>query len=774
MTKQTVHTYGRRLAGLALACAFSFAGLPAAVTAHAAPNESTAVQADINVEKIEGLSNDFIKGADVSTAVALEDAGIQFRNAQGKVDDIFNILKEGGTNYVRVRVWNNPADKQGNTYGAGKTGVDMAVHVGKRATAVGMKVLVDFHYSDFWADPGKYKAPKAWDGMSLEEKSAALSDFTQSSLRKFVDAGVNVGMVQVGNEINGGTAGEKSGSAAYFALLKAGSAAVRKVLPNALVAIHYANPEKGLVRWAKNLDANKVDYDVFGSSYYPAWHGTTQNLTKELNAIINTYGKKVMVAETSWSYTFDDPDGGNMIKNTQGIATPYDISVQGQADEIRDVAQTVHNLDKNAGLGLFWWEPAWLPVTPDAQHTEGNNYVWNTTGGGWATQYAAEYDPGAQNEQYGGSGVDNQAWFDDNGYVLPSLYTYAYLSTGAVSSTVTPEKPIEDEAVETEKPSEDTRNLVKNPDFAQGEESWTVNSEVPTPGDGQTGVWIGKTNNALPADGNSINFWNDTAFSGYVTQRIEGLQPGSYVLSAALYGGDSNDGTVAQLIASTSVKPDYAQNFSFEGWQKASQRQLAIDVGQDGTATVGFRIDSKNGKEWGSVNAFRLVSTADATQPEEPAETEAKPEPVGPWVHAIDKTALTAALEKAKTVDTSLYEKAGVDILSLVRAHAQRVLDYKDSAGRDATQASVDVATRLLMNAVNALVALPSEEEPKQETSTDKENAQIASFATPQNSQATKARLAATGSSVVATWVLAFGLVLTSAGAFSFRKITLK
>ena len=181
MTKQTVHTYGRRLAGLALACAFSFAGLPAAVTAHAAPNESTAVQADINVEKIEGLSNDFIKGADVSTAVALEDAGIQFRNAQGKVDDIFNILKEGGTNYVRVRVWNNPADKQGNTYGAGKTGVDMAVHVGKRATAVGMKVLVDFHYSDFWADPGKYKAPKAWDGMSLEEKSAALSDFTQSS-----------------------------------------------------------------------------------------------------------------------------------------------------------------------------------------------------------------------------------------------------------------------------------------------------------------------------------------------------------------------------------------------------------------------------------------------------------------------------------------------------------------------------------------------------------------------------------------------------------------
>ncbi len=134
--------------------------------------------------------------------------------------------------------------------------------------------------------------------------------------------------------------------------------------------------------------------------------------------------------------------------------------------------------------------------------------------------------------------------------------------------------------------------------LAQGEESWTVNSEVPTPGDGQTGVWIGKTNNALPADGNSINFWNDTAFSGYVTQRIEGLQPGSYVLSAALYGGDSNDGTVAQLIACTSVKPDYAQNFSFEGWQKASQRQLAIDVGQDGTATVGFRIDSKNGKEW--------------------------------------------------------------------------------------------------------------------------------------------------------------------------------
>lgn len=300
---------------------------------------------------------------------------------------------------------------------------------------------------------------------------------------------------------------------------------MRKTLPNALVAIHYANPEKGLVHWAKNLDAHKVDYDVFGSSYYPAWHGTTQNLAKELNTIINTYSKKVMVVETSWSYTFGDPDGGNMITSKKGIATPYDISVQGQVDEIRDVANTVNSLDKEAGLGLFWWELAWLPVTPDAEHTEGNNYVWNMTGGGWTTQYAAEYDPGAQNEQYGGSGVDNQVWFDDNGYALPSLYPYKYLSTGAVSNSTQPTEPVAEE----------------NTDTAQ-------------PESGKSGVWIGKTNNALPADGNSINFWNDSAFSGSVTQRIEGLKLGSYVLSAALYGGDSNDGTTAQLTASTSAR----------------------------------------------------------------------------------------------------------------------------------------------------------------------------------------------------------------------------
>lgn len=132
------------------------------------------VSADIFVKRVVGIDKDFIKGVDVSSIISLENSGVKFYNEAGKKQDIFKTLKEAGVNYVRVRVWNNPYDSKGNGYGRGNSDLEKAIEIGKRATANGMKLLVDFHYSDFWADPAKQQTPKAWRNLSFEDKKIAM------------------------------------------------------------------------------------------------------------------------------------------------------------------------------------------------------------------------------------------------------------------------------------------------------------------------------------------------------------------------------------------------------------------------------------------------------------------------------------------------------------------------------------------------------------------------------------------------------------------------
>ena len=160
------------------------------------------------VEKVEGLEEDFILGMDASCVPALEASGVKYYNFDGWEQDVFRTLAENGINYIRVRVWNDPFDSSGRGYGGGNCTIDTALEIGKRATAYGMKLLVNFHYSDFWADPGKQMAPKAWKGMEIEEKAQALYAYTRDSLKKLKQAGVAVGMVQIGNETNGHFCGE--------------------------------------------------------------------------------------------------------------------------------------------------------------------------------------------------------------------------------------------------------------------------------------------------------------------------------------------------------------------------------------------------------------------------------------------------------------------------------------------------------------------------------------------------------------------------------------
>ena len=392
------------------------------------------------VRKVEGLTpSNFIMGMDVSSVLAEEASGVKYYDFDGQEADVFKVLSDAGVNYIRVRVWNDPYDSEGHGYGGGNNDIAAAIAIGKRATQYNMSLLVDFHYSDFWADPSKQMSPKAWVNMDSTERAEALYTFTKESLQAMKNEGIKVGMVQVGNETNNGNMAGLTGFNNFVKLAGAGSKAVREIFPEALVAVHFTNPEKAdstgnlprYMEWANRIKA--LDYDVFGTSYYPYWHGTLENLSNALTMVAGTYNKYVMVMETSYANCTEDTDGQG---NTIGEASGYDVknypfTMHGQINSVIDVINTIKNETLN-GIGVCYWEGAWITVgdTTHGATWEQNHQKWEQYGSGWASSYAIEYDPDDAGKYYGGSAVDNQTFFDPSGHPYESLKLFNLVRFG--------------------------------------------------------------------------------------------------------------------------------------------------------------------------------------------------------------------------------------------------------------------------------------------------------------------------------------------------------
>ena len=362
------------------------------------------VQGDINVKKVEDLSEDFIMGLDISSVISEFNSGVTYQDFDGNVidniSDFCKFLKDDcGITNIRVRVWNDPYDSEGNGYGGGDNDVETAVKIAEGCADAGLKMLVDFHYSDFWADPSKQQPPKVWEDYGLEEKEEAIRTFTTDSLEKIAATGAEIDMVQVGNETTNSFVGETGTNYADMCtLFNAGAKAIRDFDKNIRIVIHFTNPERTnqLVNWAERLQNNNVDYDILATSYYPYWHGTLENLKSQFQTVREEYGKDVMVAETSYAYTLNDTDGhDNTVRVGQNDnVTSYEFSEQGQADCIRDIIAAV---SEAGGLGVYYWEPAWITVG-DTTGLEGDAYdarveanknLWETYGSGWASSYSA-------------------------------------------------------------------------------------------------------------------------------------------------------------------------------------------------------------------------------------------------------------------------------------------------------------------------------------------------------------------------------------------------
>ncbi|MBP2437659.1 arabinogalactan endo-1,4-beta-galactosidase [Microbacterium amylolyticum] len=576
----------------------SAAALTVAASLAAIPAVADTRTSDLTVPAVADLPDDFPLGVDVSSVLSLEESGVVFRNTDGTPADLFDVLAEHGVTDVRVRVWNDPFDTNGNGYGGGNVGVERALEIGARADAAGLGVLVNFHYSDFWADPGKQQTPKAWEGFSVHETASAVYDFTADTLVRFVDADIDVRMVQVGNETNSAVAGH-SGWNAMAAIFSAGSAAVRDTAPEAQVALHFTNPERAgqYASFAAELDTRGVDYDVFASSYYPFWHGSTENLTEVLSHVATTYDKNVAVVETSWAYTLDDGDGHENTIVREEQAAAYPVSPQGQATAFRDVVQAVADVGP-AGVGVYYWEPAWLPVGAPTD-VENNRILWERDGSGWASSWASEYDPHDAGVWHGGSAVDNQALFAFDGTPLPSLRIFDLVRTGEG------EDPTDDDEREP--------SWLPGGGFeGDGAAQWTLEG---------TGGSIGWHADAFEGE-NALHVWHDADFTGSLSQTVSGLAAGEYVAIATSQGGDtgSEDTVVLTATATPTHLPPQASPrahlaqtrsaetpLAFDGWRAyrtAETGPLRVTHRQDVTVTISWDLSAG---AWGTIDDVRLI-----------------------------------------------------------------------------------------------------------------------------------------------------------------------
>lgn len=339
-----------------------------------------------------------VRGGDLSGLAKNEDHGAVYRAADGTPGDAVELLADAGMNLGRLKVWVDPAD--------GYNDRDHVVATARRIKAAGMQLLVDFHYSDRWTDPGAQGVPAAWAGLDPAAMAQAVHDHTRDVLDALADAGITADYVQVGNEINpgmlwpwgqtwdvdptDGVTGARWDDLAAF--LSAGAQAVREVDPDTRVILHLTNINNGigsLTWWLDEVTARDVDLDVIGLSYYGYWHGSLADLQGAVSTLSARYDKDVLVVETAYPFTLEDdtPAWENVIDLPGELVGGYPATPAGQAAQFRAVQDAVASAPGGRGLGTVYWEPAWTAV-------EGNG--WDpadpTSGNAWENQALFDLD----------------------------------------------------------------------------------------------------------------------------------------------------------------------------------------------------------------------------------------------------------------------------------------------------------------------------------------------------------------------------------------------
>lgn len=350
---------------------------------------------------------EFIKGVDISMIKELESYGASYY-MNGKKEDLFYLLKKCGVNMVRIRIWPDPYDEEGNSYGGGTNDLKTTIEIARRTVENGMEFMLDFHYSDFWADPAKQVKPKAWKNLSYKALETAVYLHTLDTLKALKNQKLIPTMVQVGNEITKGLLwpdGYVDQTENMAALLSAGIKGVREQCSNAKIVLHldFGTDNEMYQQWFDKISPYNLDFDVIGMSYYPHWNGSLRLLLDNMNDISSRYNKEVLIAETSIGYTTDALGcKGIVFSEEQEKETGYPATMEGQETFLRDLYAVVRNVEDDRGIGVFYWEPAWLPIP-------------NCT---WASEHGSLY---MKDKVEAGNAMANQALFDASGNANSAL-----------------------------------------------------------------------------------------------------------------------------------------------------------------------------------------------------------------------------------------------------------------------------------------------------------------------------------------------------------------
>lgn len=573
-------------------------------------------------------SEEFIKGVDISTLQAIEAKGIKYYD-NGVEKDLLTILKDHGVNYVRLRVWNNPVEAEGFNDKA------HLIALAERVKAAGMKLLVDFHYSDFWADPSKQVKPEAWKELAFANLKQALYDYTKEVVNELKAVNAYPDMVQIGNEINNGMM-HPEGSTSHFdqlaELLKVGVQAVRDTTPvnhTTKIMIHLAEggDNHKFRSFFDEVKKHNVDYDVIGMSYYPYWHGTFQQLKTNMNDMAARYGKQIVVAETAYPFTLDNGDeqgniaGADQVRITGFSATPYNQKLVTET-----VMNTVVHVEGGKGLGVFYWEPAWLPGV-GWKIGEGNGWenqaMFDFEGNALSSLDAFKFTPGSIPELspilvYASPGITIAKGATP---AMPSKANVLY-NEGSILQTNVAWDSITEEQLNTpgtftvngsvvglsQKATIEITvlanpNMVKNPGFESGDLSdWTVTG---TTAAGK----IEKSTGNSHSGSHVFNYWYGSPYAYKLEQVITGLEDGMYVLKAWASGG-GGESTLKLFAESTGgkiVSTDVV-NTGYNVWKQYAVENIQV---KDGQLTIGFDVESPK-EIWGFFDDIELVQVAKA------------------------------------------------------------------------------------------------------------------------------------------------------------------
>lgn len=609
----------KRLTGLVLA----------AVMAGSAMLSTSAAEAAVQVNPIKGISADFIKGADISMLPELERLGGKFY-LDGQEKDCLAIMKEKGINWIRVRIWNDPYVYGPEGNGGGVSDEKKALELAKRAKDLGMKVLVDFHYSDWWADPGKQFTPKAWEKHSADQLAKDVYQYTDKVMKDFAAQGTLPDMVQIGNELNNGMMwpvcknDTPEGTKALAKAIEQGLKAVKDNDPNHEVIrmVHLANGNNNAL-YRSFFDAlitqNGVnDFDVIGFSYYPFWHGTMEELSTNMNDMVDRYGKDVIVVETAYAFTNEQGDAQkNCAGPTEERIAGYKSTVQGQATGLHDVMEVVNNVKDGRGKGIFYWEPDWTPVP----------------GAGWKAGEGNEWENLAMFDFKGNALESWDAFNMVSDQSLPTVQpkvkeVEASLVVGSVGQPVELPKKVgvvysndtvkqtavtwEQEAPVFDKAGEYTLNgkvdgvsnkavasikvinkvnLVKNGTFENGDlNGWTITGD-------KSAVNTVASAGDVRGKG-AMHYWADGGFKFKATQEFTGLKDGKYTVSCWTQGGGGEHYYTLFVTTSAGERSAVIQDTGWNDWHQWEIRDVEV---KDGKATIGIDMVGNPGN-WGSID----------------------------------------------------------------------------------------------------------------------------------------------------------------------------